>query len=139
MFFEDLHVGQTASVGKTISEADILLYTAVSSDTNPLHLDADYAATTRFGARIAHGMLAAGLISAVLGTRLPGPGTVYVAQSLRFLGPVYIGDTVIATVEVAELIPERLRARLTTRCSVEGKKVIEGEAMVVLPSRVQAG
>jgi 3-hydroxybutyryl-CoA dehydratase len=136
MFFEDLHVGQTASVGKTISEADILLYTAVSSDTNPLHLDADYAATTRFGARIAHGMLAAGLISAVLGTRLPGPGTVYVAQSLRFLGPVYIGDTVIATVEVAELIPERLRARLTTRCSVEGKKVIEGEAMVVLPSRV---
>lgn len=137
MFFEDLHVGQTASVGKTISEADILLYTAVSSDTNPLHLDAEYAAGTMFGARIAHGMLSAGLISAVLGTRLPGPGTVYIAQSLRFLAPVFIGDTVTAIVEVAELIAEKRRARLLTRCMVAGKKVIEGEAMVVLPSRTQ--
>ena len=138
MFFEDLHVGQAASVGKTISEADILLYTAVSSDTNPLHLDAEYAARSMFGARIAHGMLSAGLISAVLGTRLPGPGTVYIAQSLRFLAPVFIGDTVVATVEVAELIPDKLRARLSTRCQVAGKKVIEGEALVVLPSRVRA-
>jgi 3-hydroxybutyryl-CoA dehydratase len=137
MFFEDLRIGQTASVGKTISEADILLYTAVSSDTNPLHLDAEYAATTRFGVRIAHGMLSAGLISAVLGTRLPGPGTVYVAQSLRFLAPVFIGDTVTATVEVAELIPEKFRARLATRCDVAGRQVIEGEALVVLPARAK--
>jgi 3-hydroxybutyryl-CoA dehydratase len=135
MFFEDLRIGQTASVGKTISEADILLYTAVSSDTNPLHLDAEYAATTKFGARIAHGMLSAGLISAVLGTRLPGPGTVYIAQNLRFLSPVFIGDTVIATVEVAELLAEKFRARLATRCTVAGKTVIEGEALVVLPRR----
>src|SRR5580692_9033139 len=94
--FEDLVVGQTASLAKTITEADILMYSAVSMDTNPLHVDAAYAAGTMFGQRIAHGMLSAGLISAVLGTRLPGPGALYMRQSLRFAAPVKIGATVTA-------------------------------------------
>ena len=99
LFFEDLSVGQTASLAKTITEADILLYAAVSMDTNPMHLDAEFAGKAQFGERIAHGMLAAGLISAVLGTRLPGPGAIYMRQSLRFAAPVKIGQTVKATVE----------------------------------------
>ena len=93
-YFEDLQIGQSASVGKTITEADILLYAAVSTDTNPIHIDADAAKSSLFGERIAHGMLSAGLISAVLGTRLPGPGSLYMRQSLRFAAPVKIGDTV---------------------------------------------
>ncbi len=105
LFFEDLQIGQTASMGKTITEADILMYSAVSMDTNPLHLDAEFAAESRFGARIAHGMLSAGVISAVLGTQLPGPGAVYVSQSLTFKGPVQAGDTVRAFVEITDLNP----------------------------------
>jgi 3-hydroxybutyryl-CoA dehydratase len=135
MFFEDLQVGQTASLGKTITEADILMYAAVSLDTNPVHIDAEAAKQSIFGERIAHGMLSAGLISAVLGTQLPGPGTLYLKQSLRFAAPVKIGDTVTATVEVAELQAERKRATLKTVCRVAGKTVIEGEAYVQVPSR----
>jgi 3-hydroxybutyryl-CoA dehydratase len=138
LYFEDLSVGQSASFAKTITDADILLFTAVSGDTNPVHLDAEYAAATRFGGRIAHGMLSAGLISAVLGTRLPGPGTIYMGQTLRFRGPVKPGDTVTATVTVAELNTEKKRATLTTVCSVAGKPVIEGEATVMVPSRASA-
>ncbi len=100
MTFEQLHLGQTASVGKTITEADILMFAAVSTDTNPVHLNAEVAAASQFGERIAHGMLSAGLISAVLGTQLPGHGTIYMGQTLRFRAPVKIGDTVTATVEV---------------------------------------
>ena len=129
--FEDLRVGQTASVGKTISEADILMFAAVSLDTNPVHLDAEAAAGSVFKERIAHGMLSAGLISAVLGTKLPGPGTIYMAQSLRFRAPVRIGDTVIATAEVTALDPAKKRATLKTTCTVKGKVVIEGEATVM--------
>ncbi|MGC8468478.1 MAG: MaoC family dehydratase [Acetobacteraceae bacterium] len=125
----------SATVGKTISEADILLYVAVSTDTNPVHLNAEYAAGTLFKERIAHGMLSAGLISAVLGTRLPGPGTIYLSQSLRFRGPVKIGDTVIAEVEVTALDAARHRATLKTTCLVAGKVVIEGEALVQVPAR----
>ncbi len=135
LFFEDLTVGQTASFGKTITEADILLFSAVSGDTNPVHLDAEFAATTPFKGRIAHGMLSAGLISAVLGTRLPGPGTIYLGQTLKFRAPVHIGDTVTATVTVATLDPVKKRATLTTVCTVGGKPVIEGEASVMIPSR----
>jgi 3-hydroxybutyryl-CoA dehydratase len=134
-FFEDLSVGQTASLAKTITEADILLYSAVSMDTNPLHLDAEFAAQGMFGERIAHGMLSAGLISAVLGTRLPGPGALYMRQSLRFAAPVKIGQTVKATVEVASLNPEKKRATLRTICTVGDELVIEGEAYVQVPSR----
>ena len=133
--FEDLQVGQTASVAKTITEADILMFAAVSLDTNPVHLNAEAAAASPFKERIAHGMLSAGLISAVLGTRLPGPGTIYLAQSLRFRAPVKIGDTVTATAEVTELDPVKKRAILKTTCTVRGKAVIEGEATVMPRSK----
>jgi 3-hydroxybutyryl-CoA dehydratase len=134
MTFEELQVGQTASLGKTITEADILLYAAVSSDTNPVHMNAEAAKDSVFGERVAHGMLSAGLISAVLGTRLPGPGTIYLSQTLRFRAPVKIGATVTATVEVTALDPAKKRATLETTCTVEGKTVIEGEALVQVPS-----
>jgi len=133
--FEDLAIGQTATIAKTITEADILLFAAVSLDTNPVHLNAEAAAASPFKQRIAHGMLSAGLISAILGTKLPGPGTIYLSQSLRFRAPVHIGDTVTATAEVTALDPARKRATLKTTCTVNGKPVIEGEATVIPPSR----
>jgi 3-hydroxybutyryl-CoA dehydratase len=134
-FFEDLQVGQTDTLGKTITEADVLLYAAVSTDTNPIHIDAEAAKQSIFGERIAHGMLSAGLISAVLGTRLPGPGSLYMRQSLRFAAPVKIGDTVKATVTVTALNPQKKRATLSTVCAVGDTVVIEGEAYVQVPSR----
>ena len=133
--FEDLAIGQTASLGKTITEADILLFAAVSTDTNPVHINAEVAKASVFGERIAHGMLSAGLISAVLGTRLPGPGSIYMSQTLRFRGPVKIGATVTATVEITALNAEKKRATLKTVCTVDGEVVIEGEALVQVPSR----
>ena len=132
--FEHLALGQTASLGKTITEADILMYSAVSMDTNPVHLNAEAAAASPFKERIAHGMLSAGLISAVLGTRLPGAGTVYLGQTLQFRRPVKIGDTVTATVEVIGLDPVKRRATLKTTCVVGGRAVIEGEAVVIPPA-----
>jgi len=134
--YEDLQIGQTASIGKTITEADILMFAAVSLDTNPVHLNAEAAATSIFKERVAHGMLSAGLISAVLGTQLPGPGTIYLGQTLQFRRPVRIGDTVTATAEVTALDPETRRATLRTFCTVAGKVVIEGEATVMPRSRV---
>jgi 3-hydroxybutyryl-CoA dehydratase len=133
--FEDLTIGQTASLSKTITEADILMYSAVSMDTNPVHIDAEAAKKSIFKERIAHGMLSAGLISALLGTRLPGPGTLYLRQSLRFTAPVKIGNTVTATVEVTELNADRKRATLKTTCKVGDTLVIDGEAYVQVPSR----
>ena len=134
-FFEDLQVGQKATLSKTITEADIVMYAAVSLDTNPLHLDEDFAGQTRFGGRIAHGMLSAGLISAVLGTRLPGPGAIYLSQSLTFRAAVRIGDTVRAVVEITSLNPSRKSATLHTRCLVKEDVVIDGEAIVLVPAR----
>jgi 3-hydroxybutyryl-CoA dehydratase len=131
--FEQLQIGQTASLGKTITEADILLFSAVSMDTNPVHLNEELAAETLFKGRVAHGMLCGSLISAVLGTVLPGLGTIYLTQSMRFRAPVRIGDTVTAIVEVAALDHERKRATMRTRCLVRGKVVIEGEAVVIPP------
>jgi 3-hydroxybutyryl-CoA dehydratase len=135
MVFEELSVGQTASLGKTITEADILMFAAVSLDSNPVHMNEEAAKASIFGTRIAHGMLSAGLISAVLGTQLPGPGTIYMGQSLRFKAPVKPGDTVTATVEVTALDPAKKRATLKTVCTVAGKAVIEGEAQVQVPGR----
>jgi 3-hydroxybutyryl-CoA dehydratase len=135
LFFEDLKLGQTASFAKTITEADILLFAGVSGDTNPVHIDAEAAARTPFKERIAHGMLSASLISTVLGTRLPGPGTIYLGQTLRFRAPVKIGATVTATAEITALDAEKKRATLKTVCSVEGKPVVGGEATVMVPSR----
>jgi 3-hydroxybutyryl-CoA dehydratase len=134
-FFEDLSVGQKASFGKTITEADIVLFAAVTGDTNPMHLNEEYAKNSFFGERIAHGMLAAGLITKVMGTQLPGPGTIYMSQSLRFRAPVRIGETVTATVEITALNAEKHRATLRTVCSVKGEPVLEGEALVAVPSR----
>jgi 3-hydroxybutyryl-CoA dehydratase len=133
--FEDLRLGDAASTGKTITEADILLFAAVSTDTNPVHLDAEAAARSLFKQRVAHGLLSAGLISAVLGTKLPGPGTIYLSQTLSFRAPVKVGDTVTARVEVTALDAERKRATLRTVCTVGNKPVIEGEAVVIPPSR----
>jgi 3-hydroxybutyryl-CoA dehydratase len=134
-FFEDLSVGQKASFGKTITEADIVLFAAVTGDTNPMHLNAEYAKDSIFGERIAHGMLAAGLITKVMGTQLPGPGTIYLSQSLRFRKPVRIGETVTATVEITALSADRHRVTLRTVCAVKGEPVLEGEALVAVPTR----
>ena len=135
MYLEDMNVGQSASFAKTITEADIVMYAGVSGDTNPLHLDSEYAETTIFKSRIAHGMLTAGLISAVIGTKLPGPGAVYMSQSLAFKAPVRIGDTVRATVTVTEINSEKARIRLACDCRVKGKTVLDGESLIMVPRR----
>ena len=135
MYFDELTLGQSASFGKTISEADILMFAAVSGDTNPVHINAEVAAASMFKERIAHGMLSAGLISAVLGTRLPGEGTIYLSQTLKFRAPVKIGDTVTARVEVTALDAAKNRVTLSTICTVAGKPVIEGEASVLVSAR----
>jgi 3-hydroxybutyryl-CoA dehydratase len=134
---EDLKPGMSASYGKTVGEADIVLFAGVSGDTNPVHLDEDYAKATMFKTRIAHGMLSAGFISTVLGTKLPGPGAIYMSQNLKFKAPVKIGDSVLATCTVTEVIPEKKRAVLSTICKVGDTVVIEGEAMVMVPSRAK--
>jgi len=134
-FVEDLAVGMTAVYAKTITDADIVLFAGVSGDTNPVHLNEAFAKTTMFGGRIAHGMLSASLISTVMGTRLPGPGALYLSQNLRFLAPVRVGDTVLARATVAELFPEKRRARMATVCTVGDTVVVEGEALVWVPSR----
>ena len=135
LYFEDLSVGQEAVYTKTVGEADIVLYAGVSGDTNPVHLDAEFAATTPFKERIAHGMLSAGFISAVIGTKLPGPGAIYLSQSLRFKAPVKIGDTVTARARIAELDPAKRRVTIATTCEVRGKVVIDGEAVIMVDSR----
>ena len=135
VFFEDLSVGQEASLSNTVSEGNIVAFAEISGDRNPVHLDADYAATTMFKERIAHGMLSAAYISAVFGMKLPGPGAIYISQTLKFKAPVKIGDTVVTTVKVAELVPEKRRARFECVCTVNDKPVVEGEAMMMVPAR----
>ncbi len=132
---EDLEVGMSDIYSKTVTESDISLFCAISGDTNPLHLDHEYAATTMFGGPIAHGMLAASMISTVIGTKLPGPGCVYISQNCRFTAPVRAGDTVRARVTITEINRERRRIKLLTVCTVGKKVVIEGEAEVLVPAR----
>lgn len=139
LHFEDLAVGMTETLRKVISAADVVGFAEVTGDRNPIHLSEHFAARTPFGARIAHGLYTASLISAVLGTRLPGPGAVYISQTLNFRAPVKIGDTVEVTVTVAELIPQKSRARLACTCAVEGETVLDGEAWVKVPSRASGG
>lgn len=128
------YVGQTASVTRTISESDVYLFAGITGDQNPAHTNEEYAKTTHFKTRIAHGMLSAGLISAVLGMHLPGPGTIYTGQTLKFLAPVHIGDTITATAEIKSLDLERNRVVLTTTCTnQEGTVVVTGEATALLP------
>ncbi len=133
-YFEDLQLGMEASIAKTVAESDIVAFAEVTGDRNPVHLDEAYAAGTPFKGRIAHGMLSAGLISAVFGMELPGPGSIYVSQTLNFKGPVRIGDRLVAKVKVAELLPKR-RARFECTCTVGDKIVLDGEAILMVPGR----
>ena len=138
LYFEDLVVGMTERLSKTVASSDVVGFAEVTGDRNPIHLSEHFAAKTPFGTRIAHGLYTASLISAVLGTRLPGPGAVYISQTLNFRAPVKIGDTVDVSVAVAELMPEKCRARLTCSCTVGAEIVLDGEALVKVPSK-QAG
>jgi 3-hydroxybutyryl-CoA dehydratase len=131
---DDLKVGDSAEFSKTISESDIYLFAGITGDFNPAHVDEAYARTTPFATRIAHGMLTAGFISTVLGTRLPGPGTIYMRQELTFLGAVKIGDTITAKAEVIEIDAIKGRVKLRTTCdNQEGRRVLTGEALVSPP------
>lgn len=133
---DQIKVGDQASVSKTLSESDVYLYAGITGDLNPAHVNEAYAEQTFFKTRIAHGMLSAGFISAILGMHLPGPGTIYLHQSLSFKAPVKIGDTLTARVEVLEVISDKNRLRLQTVCeNQEGTVVLDGEALVSPPKK----
>lgn len=134
-YLEDLSVGMTSVFAKTVTEADIVMFAGVSGDTNPVHINQLFAEGTMFKGRIAHGMLSASLISTVVGTRLPGPGCIYVSQNLRFRAPVMAGDTVVARATVKEILPERRRVVLATVCTVGDTVVIDGEATMLVANR----
>ena len=132
MEFEKLEIGMSECLGKTITEADILNFAGVSLDVNPLHLNEEYVKKTMFKGRIAPGIIGAGLISAVIGTKLPGEGTIYLSQNLKFIAPVKIGDTITAKVEIVELNQEKKKVGLKTTCTNQnGVLVIDGEAKVL--------
>ncbi|HKR88063.1 MAG TPA: MaoC family dehydratase [Phenylobacterium sp.] len=135
LYFEDLTEGQSAEMTRVASAAVVEAFAEVSGDVNPVHLDEAYARTTSFGGRIAHGALAAAYISAVIGVKMPGPGAVFLTQSLRFRRPIRLGDPVTARVTIKTLIPQRAHAVLATACEVNGKTVVDGEALVMIPRR----
>jgi 3-hydroxybutyryl-CoA dehydratase len=134
-FIDELRLGMSAVFSRLIGEADVIKFAEVSGDDNPVHLDEDYAKQTQFGGRIVHGILSAGLISATIAAKLPGPGTIYLKQNLKFGAPGRIGDVVEAKVTVAEIIAERNRVVLTTTCMVGDIVVIDGDALVLPPKR----
>ena len=134
-FLEDLKVGMSASYAKTVTEADVVLFAGISGDTNPVHLNEEFAKETMFQGRIAHGMLSASFISTVLGTKLPGPGAIYLSQNLKFKAPVRAGDTVSATATITDIVAEKKRVVMQTTCSVRNQIVLEGEAIVMVPAR----
>ena len=133
--FEDLRVGMRETLLKTVMDTDVVGFARISGDDNPIHLCDTYAAGSRFGERIAHGLYTASLISAVLGTRLPGSGAVYRSQTLNFHAPVRIGEVVTVTVEVVELMPQGRKVRLACEASVDGRVVLDGEALVSVPAQ----
>ena len=135
LFLEDLSVGQSAMFGKTVTEADNMAFAGVSGDTNPIHLHEAFAKTTRFGQRIAHGMLSGSFISAVIGTKLPGPGAISVSQTMNFMAPVLIGDTITAVATVSAIDPTKRRVTIKTQCLNGDTVVIDGEAVVLVPRR----
>ena len=135
LYFEDLSVGMRESYSKQVKSSDVVGFAEISGDRNPIHLSEHFAAKTPFGGRIAHGLYTASLISAVIGTRLPGPGAIYISQTLRFLAPVRIGDTVEASVELVELSDRGKRGKLKCECRVGETVVLEGEAEVKVPAR----
>lgn len=128
-----LMIGQRESYSQTITDADIKAFAGISGDRNPVHMDQEYAESSRFKGRIAHGLISASYFSALFGMRLPGPGCVYVAQNLKFLRPVYIGDTVVASIEIKSIDLKKRRVFFKTLCEVSGKKVIVGEAEIYIP------
>lgn len=134
-FLDELTVGQSESVSKTVTDDDLQKFGDVSLDHNPVHFDEAYAKGTMFGGRIAHGMLTASLFSGLLGMRLPGPGTIYLSQTLKFKAPVRLGETAIATITVKEIIAEKKRVILDCVCKVGDTVVLEGEAVVIAPVR----
>ena len=132
MNFNEFKVGMKDSVSKTVTEADVIMYAGITLDTNPAHLNEEHAKNTIFKKRIAHGMLTAGFVSAVLGTKLPGEGSIYLGQELKFTAPVYMGDTITAEAEIIELIPEKNRVILRTTCTnQDGKLVLDGKAKIM--------
>ncbi len=133
LYLEDLKVGMTAVYAKTVTEADIVMFAGISGDINPVHLNHEFAAETMFEGRIAHGMLSASFISTVIGTKLPGPGAIYLSQNLKFKAPVRAGDTVQARTTITEIIPEKRRVAMSTICTVADKVVIEGDAVIMVP------
>jgi 3-hydroxybutyryl-CoA dehydratase len=137
-YLEDLSVGMTAVFGKTVTEADIMMFAGVSGDTNPVHLNEEFACGTAFEGRIAHGMLTASFISTVIGTKLPGPGCIYLSQSLKFLAPVRVGDTVKAVVEIVGIDADRKRITMDTKCLVGDKPVLAGEALIMVQKKAKA-
>lgn len=134
-YFEDLSIGMSESYSRTIGEQDIKQFAEVSGDHNPVHLDEEFAAQSRFKKRIAHGLLSASFISTVVGTRLPGPGSLYVNQTLKFRKPVFLGDTVITIATITALNARRGYATLETICRVGETDVIRGEAIMLVPKR----
>ena len=136
-FFEDLAEGMTASFEKRITDEDIVKFAEVTGDTNPLHLDDDFARESIFEGRIAHGMLTASLFSAILGTRMPGPGCIYMNQSIRFHAPVRPGELALATVTVKRIDSEKQRVEFDCSCAVGDTVVADGEALVKVPSRAR--
>lgn len=137
-YIEDLAPGMSALYARTVTDADIVLFAGISGDVNPVHLNHEFAANTVFEGRIAHGLLTASFISTVLGTKLPGPGCVYLSQNLKFKAPVRSGDTVSARVTILDVVPEKRRVTLATVCTVSNEVVLEGEAQVIVPSRAAA-
>ena len=136
-FIEDLSVGMSAVFAKTITESDIVLFSGVTGDMNPVHVNEDFAQDTIFKGRIAHGMLTASLISTVLGMKMPGPGCIYLSQDLRFLAPVRAGDTVTARATITEIIPEKKRIICKTTASIGEKLVCDGQAKMMVRSRAE--
>ena len=132
---EDIEMGMARYIRKVITDRDIEQFAEISTDHNPVHLDDEYARDTIFEGRIAHGMLTAGLVSAVIGEQLPGHGTIYMSQNLKFLAPVRPGDLVHAEVKVVDMVIDKRQVKLDCRCEVNGKNVLVGEAMVLAPSR----
>jgi 3-hydroxybutyryl-CoA dehydratase len=130
---EEITAGMSASMSHVVTDEDVRKFAEVSGDHNPVHLDEDYARQSRFGRRIAHGLFSASFFSGLFGTKLPGPGCVYASQNLKFRRPVYIGDTVIATVTVLSVDVTKRRVLFSTVCSVEGKEVILGDAEIFIP------
>jgi len=138
-FIEDLEPGMSAFYSRTVTEADIVMFAGISGDFNPLHLNREFAEKTHFGSTIAHGMLTASLISTVVGTKLPGPGAIYMSQNLRFTAPVRAGDTVTAVATVTRVDRERQRCALDTVCMVDDAMVVTGDALLLVPSRAKLG